>query len=179
MKKLSLITTVIALSAVALTSATAGSGKTFKESKEVIEPISLFRDTEFQVDAFYHQFFRKPSSADHIIRTGAGGGFAFNYIFARYFGIGVENFWTTNGPTSYHLGGYAIFRYPIESLRLAPYALVGGGAGLGNFSYGYANMGGGFEFRITPNIGTFVDSRWYIGNPANGSDIRAGLRLSF
>lgn len=179
MKKHALIAAVTALSAIALSSAFAGSGKTFKEEVIIEEPTPLFRDFEFQIDGFYHQFFRKPGSDGHIIRTGAGGGFAFNYIFFRYFGVGVENFWTSNGPTSYHLGGYGILRYPIEALRLAPYVLVGGGAGLGNFSYGYFNVGGGLEFRITPNIGTFVDSRWYVGNPANGSDIRAGVRLSF
>jgi len=179
MKKYALIAAMTALSAIALSNANAGDGKTFKDKVPVEPEVSLFRDTEFQFDGFYHQFFQKPGSDSHIIRTGAGGGFAFNYIFARYFGIGVENFWTSNGPTSYHLGGYGILRYPIESLHLAPYALIGGGAGLGNLSYGYFNVGGGLEYRFTPNIGTFVDSRWYIGNPANGADLRAGVRLSF
>ena len=179
MKKHALIALTVALSAIALPSAFAGSGKSFKKEVVIEEPTPLFRDFEFQIDGFYHQFFRKPGSANHLIETGAGGGFAFNYIFFRYFGLGVENFWTANGPAVYHLGGYGILRYPIESLRLAPYALVGGGAGLGGTSFGYFNVGGGLEFRITPNIGTFVDSRWYVGNPANGSDIRAGVRLSF
>lgn len=179
MKNLAL--TVLALSAVALTGAFAGSGKSFKEKVVVVEETPLFRDQEFQIDGFYHQFFAKPHhSQNHIIRNGAGGGFGFNYIFGRYFGIGVENYWTSNNnPTSYHLNGYGILRYPIESLHLAPYALVGGGAGLGSFSYGYFNVGGGLEIRFTPNIGTFVDSRWYVGNPANGADLRAGVRLSF
>jgi hypothetical protein len=176
MKKL--VLTSLALSALALTGAFAGPGKTFKEPVAP-EPTPLFRDQEFQIDGFYHQFFRKPGSNDHLIRTGSGGGFGFNYIFARYFGVGVENFWSANQPATYFLGGYGILRYPIESLHLAPYALVGGGAGLGSTSFGYFNVGGGLEIRITPNIGTFVDSRWYIGNPANGSDIRAGVRLSF
>jgi hypothetical protein len=179
MKKYVLTALALALSIGALPSVIAGPGKSFKKEVIIEEPTPLFRDFEFQIDGFYHQFFRKPGSANHLIETGAGGGFAFNYIFFRYFGLGVENFWTANGPAVYHLGGYGILRYPIESLRLAPYALVGGGAGLGGTSFGYFNVGGGLEFRITPNIGTFVDSRWYLGNPTNGSDIRAGVRLSF
>lgn len=179
MRKHALTIALSALSAIALsTSVFAGSGKTFKEEVPV-ESTPLFRDTEFQIDGFYHQFFRKPGSDGHLIRTGAGGGLAFNYIFARYFGIGVENFFTANGPALYHVGGYGILRYPIEAAHLAPYVLFGGGAGLGNTSYGYFNVGGGLEVRITPHIGTFVDSRWYVGNPANGSDLRAGVRLSF
>jgi len=179
MKKLAL--TLLALAAVTLTGAYAGSGKTFKQKVVVEEETSLFRDTEFQVDGFYHQFFAKPKNADsHIIRTGAGGGFGFNFIFARYFGIGVENFWTANNSRApYHLNGFGILRYPIDSLHLAPYALVGGGLGLGRSSYGYFNVGGGLEVRLTPNFGVFADSRWYVGNPANGSDLRAGLRYSF
>ncbi len=176
MKKHALIAAITALSAIALPSAFAGSGKTFKEPVPV-ETTELFRDTEFQVDAFYHQFFGK--SGHHIINTGAGGGFGFNYIFARYFGIGIENFWTANNPATYHLGGVGILRYPIDALHIAPYALIGGGAGLGNTSYGYFNLGGGLEVRFTPNIGTFVDSRWYVGDPTRGADLRAGLRLSF
>lgn len=171
----------IVLSSIALSGAFAGPGKTFKE-KIIVEPEpELFRDTEIQIDGFYHQFFAKPThSQDHIIRNGAGGGFGVNFIFARYFGVGVENFWTSNNDDSpYHLNGYGILRYPIDSLHIAPYGLVGGGAGLGNFSYGYFTVGGGLEIRFTPNIGTFVDSRWYVGNPANGSDLRAGVRLSF
>jgi len=179
MKKLAIIAAV--LTSLALTGAYAGSGKTFKEKVTVEPEPELFRDFEYQVDGFYHQFFAKPHHADkHIIRNGAGGGFALNYIFYRYFGVGVENYWTSNNnPTSYHLNGYGILRYPIDSLHIAPYGLVGGGAGLGSFSYGYFNVGGGLEIRFTPNIGTFVDSRWYIGNPANGADLRAGVRLSF
>lgn len=179
MKKHALIAITVALSAIALPSAFAGSGTSLKKEVVIEELTPLYRDFEFQIDGYYHQFFRKPGSTSHLIRTGAGGGFAFNYIFFRYFGLGVENFWTANGPAVYHLGGHGILRYPIEFLRLAPYALAGGGAGLGGTSFGYFNLGGGLEFRITPNIGTFVDSRWYIGNPANGSDLRAGVRLSF
>lgn len=179
MKKHALIAVVAAASAFALPGAFAGSGKTFKQ-EVAPEPPSLFRDQELQIDGFYHQFFQKPGHRDgHLIRNGAGGGFAVNYIFARYFGVGVENVFTGNNPAVYFLNGYGILRYPIDAWHIAPYALVGGGAGLGNTSFGYFNVGGGLEVRFTPNFGTFVDSRWFVGNPANGSDLRAGVRLSF
>lgn len=176
MKKL-ILTLLVA--AITVPVAFAGpTGKSFKEPVPFDEPRQYFRDFEFQGDVYYHQFFRKPAEF-RSIGTGAGGGFGFNYIFFRYFGVGVENFWTSNSDAVYHLNGYGILRFPIESIRLAPYGLVGGGAGLGQTSYGYFNVGGGLEFRITPNIGTFVDSRWYIGDNAAGSDLRAGLRFAF
>lgn len=176
MKKHALIAAITALSAIALPSAFAGSGKTFKQ-EVVVESTELFRDTEFQIDGFYHQFFGK--HGNHKIHTGAGGGFGFNFIFARYFGVGIENFWTSESDATYHLNGFGILRYPIDALHIAPYGLIGGGAGLGNNSYGYFNLGAGLEVRFTPNIGTFVDSRWYVGSEAKGADLRAGLRLSF
>lgn len=179
MKQHALIAILTAVAAIGATPAFAGSGKTFKQ-EVAPEPSSLFRDTEFQMDGFYHQFFAKPGHrSGHLIGTGAGGGFGLNFIFARYFGVGVENFFTANNPAVYFLNGYGILRFPIDAWHIAPYGLVGGGAGLGNTSFGYFNVGGGLEIRLTPHIGTFVDSRWYVGNPANGSDLRAGIRLSF
>jgi hypothetical protein len=94
-------------------------------------------------------------------RPGWGGGLGINYIFARYFGIGIEqsvfgrNSGNANGglftDPNYDKGNYGytrwqttanlILRYPICQWNLAPYLLVGGGAMYGNvpnINYGQA-----------------------------------------
>jgi hypothetical protein len=88
-------------------------------------------------------------------RPGWGGGLGINYIFARYFGIGIEQsvFGRNSGNAknastglindpNYDVGNYGytrwqttanlILRYPICQWNLAPYLIVGGGAQYGN-----------------------------------------------
>jgi len=176
------ITLSILAAAVALTSVIAGPVKEEKKVIVIEDQESIFRDQEIQFDLFFVNTFRKPNhDADtYRIHTGAGGGFGVNFIFARYFGIGAENYLVANNKDApYHLGGYGILRLPIDAINLAPYALFGGGGGLGKRAYGYGSMGGGLEYRFTPHIGTFADARWMCGTRAKGSNVRAGLRLSF
>lgn len=174
MKKL-LAALLIAITGI---SAYAGDGKTFKNAFIEDAP-SLFRDKELQIDGFFLQTFAGQTSGQ-TINTGSGGGFAVNAIFCRYLGVGVENAWFSNDNRGdYLLGAYGIVRYPIESLQLAPYALAGGGAGFGRNNYGYGSLGLGFEHRWTPNLGAFVDGRWFYGAPDQVGALRSGLRVSF
>lgn len=177
MKKLLLTTSIVALS---LCAAFAGDGKSFKEVKTVVTPAPPcnFRDMEWQIDGFYSQFFGSSGSRFH---TGPGGGFGVNFFFLRYFGIGYEAQWYDNDGTAEHLpvGGNFFIRYPICSLNLAPYILVGGGAAWDGDCVGYGNVGAGLEWRFTPHIGTFVDGRYFYGGPGNVANLRAGLRFAF
>jgi hypothetical protein len=152
----------------------------YKVCKSVVEAEPLFfRNQELQLDAFYAQTFG-PQASGRTINTGPGGGFAVNGIFARYFGLGAENYWAANdGQADYVLGGYGILRYPVESWKVAPYALIGGGAALTGGDFGFGSLGGGLEYRVTPHVGTFVDTRWYFGAPDNAALLRTGLRLAF
>lgn len=155
----------------------AGDGKTFKEICPA--DTSRFRDMELQADGFFLQTFAGKTQGQ-TINTGPGGGFAINGIFARYFGIGIENAWYSNdNHSNYLLGGYGIMRYPIEPLHLAPYATLGGGAGFGKTNYGYGSLGLGLEYRLTSYLGTFVDGRWLFGAPDQAGLLRTGIRLAF
>lgn len=168
-----------ALTIASLTSAMAGTeSKSFKDKVAVLPDECRFRDTEFQIDAFYTGFLE---SGDSRFKTGAGGGFGFNFFFARYFGIGYEAAWYDNGGTVEHmpLGGNLFFRYPICSLNLAPYVMVGGGFGWDGTTIGYGNVGGGLEYRLTNNIGLFVDGRYFYGGTGNVANLRSGLRFAF
>ncbi len=175
MKKLSL-TLVMAVAVIG--SAFAGTdAKTFKD-KVVVEPTCKFRDTEFQIDGFYSGFV---GSRNSQLRTGSGGGIGFNYFFAKYFGIGYEATFFSSGGNfeALPLNGNFFVRYPICSLNLAPYIMVGGGAGFGDKTVGFGNVGAGLEYRITDHIGLFSDGRYYYGGSGNVANIRGGLRFAF
>ena len=81
-----IITVVMAV--VAATSVFAGAEVV---SKEVVtaEPACLFRDREFQIDAFgLGDFYR--AGNDISGRPAWGGGLGLNYFFTRFIGIGIE-----------------------------------------------------------------------------------------
>ena len=155
-------------------------GKSFKKEVTPVENTCLYRDQEFQVDGFYSGFVGSKGSR---FGTGSGGGFGLNYFFCKYVGVGYEfQAYSNHGVGEIlPLSGNLFLRYPICSLNLAPYAMVGGGGawdakGRGT---GFGNVGGGVEYRFTKNIGVFVDGRYYYGGSGNVADIRSGLRFSF
>ena len=171
------------MAAVAATSAFAG---TMTASKEVapVEPPCLFRDNEFQVDAFglgyfnqggdrgsYYGFQNAPGLSG---RPMWGGGLGLNYFFARYFGIGIEqdvfgrrpgqaNNYGDAGMTRWATLGNLYFRYPICEWNLAPYVMVGGGAIYGKTPTSNI-LGGG-------NRGTF-NSGQGVGHVGGGLEYR-------
>jgi hypothetical protein len=179
MRKTLLLLGVIAAS---VTSLNAGvESKDFKKS--VVEQLETcnFRDTEFQIDAF-GAFLANPQFETHgrTLNTGVGGGGGFNFFFAKYFGVGVEGLWYGNGGSAEHMiNGNFFFRYPICSWNVAPYLMVGGGAGWDHVTVGYVSVGGGLEWRFHPNIGLFVDGRSFLGAPDVLGVTRTGLRIAF
>ena len=193
------------MAAVAATSAFAG---TMTASKEVapVEPPCLFRDNELQLDAFgLGDFYR--GNFDMSGRPAWGGGLGLNYFFSRFVGIGIEqDLYGRNskgngtqgndfGYTRWATIGNLFLRYPICSMNLAPYLMVGGGANYGNVGGGYVNspnkiagqgfghVGGGLEYRVTETIGLFSDARYLFsgvnGLPNNQLLWRYGLRFAF
>jgi hypothetical protein len=138
------------MAAVAATSAFAG---TVTASKEVapVEPPCLFRDNEFQIDAFGLGYFNQggndftyygfPNTPGISGRPAWGGGLGINYFFSRYIGIGLEQdlYGRQSGSSPVDAGytrwatiGNLFLRYPICSWNLAPYLMIGGGANYGN-----------------------------------------------
>ncbi len=176
MKKLSL-TLLMAVAVVG--SAFAGTdAKTFKD-KVVVEPTCLFRANELQVDAFASGLFYNGG------RPAWGGGLGVNYFFTKFIGIGVEqDVVARRGETTeWATIGNLFVRYPICSINLAPYAMIGGGGSYGckRDGHGFGHIGGGLEYRLTSNIGLFSDARWiYSGDePKSGVLGRAGVRFAF
>jgi len=170
---------VLSVAALTLTSARAGTeSKSFKEKVVLAPEECRFRDMEFQLDTFYTGFFGSKGSE---LTTGSGGGFGLNFFFAKYFGIGYEAAWYDKNGTAEHLplAGNFFIRYPICAINLAPYVMVGGGAGWDGTCIGYGNVGGGLEYRFTNNIGLFVDGRYFYGGSGNVANLRSGLRFAF
>ncbi len=176
-----------------------------KEYKAV-EPTPCFGDHEFQADIFgaYAVTEAGQGAVIHDHAWGAGGGL--NYFFTRWFGLGVDGTWLYGKPDNRRLdddfdnndhrkarsigatSGSIILRYPIDSICLAPYLFVGGGAQWGAGCFGTAHWGGGVEYRIVPQkVGLFVDGRFTVLNDRSETRIhnphfalvRAGLRFVF
>lgn len=167
---------IISLAMVATTIA----GSDYKISKNVIEDSCKFKSNELQVDAFGLGAFYKQG------RPGWGGGLGVNYIFAKYFGIGVEqdlfgrNDNGSKAYTEWGTFGNVFLRYPICSWNLAPYAIVGGGVVYGSGkTIGGGSVGGGLEYRLTDNVALFGDARWLYTEDNNAVMARSGLRFAF
>ena len=152
----------------------------YKQVKEVVvpEPECKFRDTEFQLDLFGTGAFYNQGA------PGWGGGLGANFFFLKYIGVGVEQsvFGRKDTNADWATLGNLFLRYPICSLNLAPYAMVGGGGLYGSsIGRGVGHVGGGLEYRFTNNIGLFTDARWlYSGEqPRSGVLARTGIRIAF
>src|SRR6266478_9944805 len=173
MKKLTItLLASIALAATSLAGTEVFNGK----DKKVVIPPTCFNDKELQFDVFgAYAVGEGGSHAGPIRDHGWGGGIGVNYFFSRYIGIGAEGYWIAadhngavgGGDTVVHnVNGSLIFRLPIDSLCLAPYAYLGGGAAIDGEDWAVGFAGVGLEYRVVPHkIGVFVDARWnYYGD---------------
>jgi len=186
-----------------------------KDIKQTVVEEPLFKDHELQFgDYAVYNVGNGPTHAGVFRNHSWGYGSEINYFFTRYIGIGAE-YMTTYGQESpdtdggrlhnhqverQHLGGNIFFRFPIESMHLAPYVFVGGGAEFGDRQWASAHAGLGFEYRIIQHflpsivasrVGFFMDARWtYLGdryfpddNSSRGDlnyfSARSGFRFTF
>ncbi len=157
---------------------TAPAGKAFKQP--VIDEVTpCFADNEFTVDAFAAYQMGNGGYYD----DGFSGGVGVNYFFARYFGIGAEAYWNDLGPDNtviHAVNGMLLARYPIDSLCLAPYMMVGGGALMNGQNTAVGFLGSGLEYRMTESVGIFGDGRYQWNQGANDKIVwRMGLRFAF
>ncbi len=191
--------------------------KSMKETQPVTaEP--LFKDHELQFsDYAVYSVGNGPTHAGIFRDHSWGSGSEVNYFFTRYLGLGAE-YSSSYGQESpdtdrgdfhhhrgdrdrrefhhdhdrvdiQHAGGNLFFRWPIESLHLAPYAYLGGGADFGDRQWASAHGGVGFEYRIIQHflpsfvaerVGFFADARWsYLGDRSFPDDHQSRGDLNF
>jgi opacity protein-like surface antigen len=178
-----------------------------KEMKEIIPiPEPCIPDSEWTIDLF-GAYAMTASDQERILGDHAwGGGVGVNYFFARYFGVGVEGMVLEPRQERDLVGSAAVnlfVRYPMGCF--APYVFLGGGAvfnaddvdrrgrffdddgnGIGLDRSGddallEGHAGIGAEYRITRNIGIFVDARYtFVDKAKNNYGMgRTGIRIAF
>jgi hypothetical protein len=117
------------------------------------------------------------------IRGGAwGGGIGLNYFASANFGFGTDiNIPDNSGRFIDTYTINLIYRYPIESIGLAPYIIGGGGRAYDPKSEWIAQVGLGLEYRSSHKAGIFVDGRyeWFMNTTPDKLELRAGLRFVF
>jgi hypothetical protein len=180
-KTLSIIALVLATASVSM------AGQAVSSKKVVVAPDDCrFRANEWQVDVSVAG--RTGMINSHSGYEGIGGNLGISYFFTKYLGIGIDNSVGGGFLTGHPAAGYDQFqadllvRYPICAFNLAPYIMVGGGSSWSDVTQGNGNLGGGLEYRFTPNVGLFADCRWLYGT---GRGVlsealpRVGLRFAF
>lgn len=146
----------------------------------------VFRDQELQIDLFGSSALGKDSlnhlsgnRYEHHAFWGGGGGLT--YYFLRYVGVGGE--FDADARTHHFADsaeGNVFLRYPIESIRLAPYVFGGGGYQFEEIRQDFAQAGGGLEFRFCRHVGIFADGRYVFAEHTQDYALaRAGLRITF
>lgn len=117
-----------------------------------------------------------------------GGGIGVEHFFSSYFGLGGSASWvdTDEAGLWHNYVVDAIVRVPIESLRIAPYALAGVGGIYGDSELNLVGRAGaGIDFRITRSFGIFGDWIYHFpeGNTGlsgeNYAITRIGLKVAF
>ncbi len=113
-----------------------------------------------------------------------GGGLAVEHFFSSYFGVAGSAAWVDmdEGGIWHNYVGDAILRLPIESVRIAPYALAGVGAIYGDGELNLVGRAGaGIDFRITKGFGIFGDWIYHFpeGNTGLAGENYAITRMGF
>ena len=195
--------TTIPLLAVAAFAGSAFAGTRVVESKTQVAPdTECFRAHELQLDIFgQYSVGEGPDRAGTFRDHGWGGGVGMNYFLTRNFGLGVDAAWldakeavyTTRGfpfrssdPTTVHnFSASLIYRFPIDSVCVAPYIFAGGGFAVDGKQWATAHAGAGIEKRLSRKVGLFTDARWTFLGDRYGRDslgnlgVRAGVRVVF
>lgn len=143
-----------------------------------------FHGNEFTVDVFgsYHRGSANVDDFfDNTDNDRWGGGLGFNYFFTPFLGLGVDSAVHDNrGSFVDFVNASLIARFPVEDAGIAPYVFGGGGRMFDPTDAWSVHAGVGFEFRLNPTTGIFIDGRYAWGEDSTDySLIRSGLRFSF
>lgn len=191
-------TTIPLFSILALAStAIAGQQMTSKETKAPV-PTDCFAAHELQLDIFgQYSVGEGPTQAGTFRDHAFGGGIGVNYFFTRNFGLGVDAAWLSAKEAPYtskksestvihNFSASFIYRFPIDSICMAPYVFAGGGFAVDGAQWATVHAGAGIEYRVIPQkLGLFADTRWtYLGDRYGHDDLnnvsaRVGVRVVF
>lgn len=110
-----------------------------------------------------------------------GGGVLAEFFFTPYIGIqGSYGLYATDSE-HHQFDGSLVLRYPITSICVAPYLMVGGGFSTNSDTAGDAHLGGGIEARFEGMncLGVFADGAYHWDNDGDFTIVRLGVKLPF
>lgn len=111
-----------------------------------------------------------------------GGGILGEYAFSPYIALqGSYGLYATQSE-HHQFDAALILRYPITSLCLAPYAMVGGGFATNADTRGDFLVGGGLDLRLPSAscMSIFADGAWYVlGDNDDQTIVRLGVKFPF
>ena len=111
-----------------------------------------------------------------------GGGILGEYAFSSYVALqGSYGLYATDSE-HHQFDAALILRYPITSLCLAPYAMVGGGFSTNADTRGDFLVGGGLDLRLPSAscMSIFADGAWYVlGDNDDQTIVRLGVKFPF
>lgn len=146
----------------------------------------LYRANELDVDLFgsasvgqYTVDHLSGNRLRHNARLGAGVGMS--YFFNRNVGLGVDAY-TENKSHSFvdSTSASLIVRFPLGESGFAPYIFGGGGYQFDASESIFAQAGAGFEYRMNPHVGLFVDVRGVLPDKTQYFGLgRLGMRFAF
>lgn len=112
-----------------------------------------------------------------------GGGLLAEYAFSPYIALqGSYGIYATD-KEHHQFDAALILRYPITSLCLAPYAMVGGGFSTNSDTRGDFLVGGGLDLRLPAAncMSIFADGAWYVLGDSDDDQtiVRLGVKFPF
>jgi hypothetical protein len=112
-----------------------------------------------------------------------GGGALAEYFFSEYIGIQASYGIFATDSEHHEIDGGLVLRYPLRSLCVAPYVLVGGGVEANSSNEGNFFAGGGIETRLESVncLGIFTDGayHWAGGDKPDYTIVRLGVKFPF
>ena len=178
-------TTTLALVALGMASATAGTGYvSYGASPKGPAPMAVpslcecFNANTANFSVFAAALFPETTSAD--FDDAVGGGVAMNYFFTE--NLGVEGSYALYNTESevHQLSASIILRLPIKSLCLAPYLIGGGSFHTDGVTQGTFHAGGGIDYRFANCVGLFADAQYnWADKTVDYTTVRGGLRVGF
>lgn len=177
--------TTLALAALGLASAQAGSGYvSYGKAPKAPAPVQVpslcecFNGNTSNVSVYAAAILPSTSSAD--FDDAFGGGIAMDYFFTE--NVGIQGSYSLFGTDSevHQFSGSLVLRLPIKSLCLAPYALLGGSLHTDGVTQGTFHAGGGLDYRFSGCIGLFADAQYnWAQDTTDYTTIRTGVRIGF
>lgn len=162
-----------------------------------------FRSDEISIGVFSTYLDTSGENHQGIRNDASGGGLEAGYFYFKYLGVSVDGDALAEIPGGGFGGtvtGNLVLRLPLDdyltSFHVAPYAFGGAGkfyharVGLPSSTPGVqryvertgilADVGGGIEYRLNPNLGIFADARYNFSSNSRNDFIttRVGIRYA-